>query len=97
MKINLNNITYSPHAQKMMQQRGINKKVVEFILEHGIKQKTHEDDRYIFNQGKQKKINREILKHAIYKKFDKQISSTALVIHGNHLITAYKIQKRIWN
>ena len=94
---NITEITYSPHAEKRMQQRGINKQVVEFILEHGIRKKTHDDERYIFNQGKQKKLNREILKHKIYKKFDKQIASTALVINNNHVITAYKIQKRIWN
>lgn len=94
---NIAEITYSPHAEKRMQQRGINKQVVEFILEHGIRKKTHDDERYIFNQGKQKKLNREILKHKIYKKFDKQITSTALVINNNHVITAYKIQKRIWN
>ena len=94
---NIAEITYSPHAEKRMQQRGINKQVVEFILEHGIRQKTHGDERYIFNQGKQKKLNREILKHKIYKKFDKQITSTALVINNNHVITAYKIQKKIWN
>jgi hypothetical protein len=94
---NIAEITYSPHAEKRMQQRGINKQVVEFILEHGIRQKTHDDERYIFNQGKQKKLNREILKHKFYKKFDKQITSTALVINNNHVITAYKIQKRIWN
>ena len=94
---NIAEITYSPHAEKRMQQRGINKQVVEFILEHGIRQKTHDDERYIFNQGKQKKFNREILKHKIYKKFDKQITSTALVINNFHVITAYKIQKRIWN
>ena len=94
---NIAEITYSPHAEKRMQQRGINKQVVEFILEHGIRKKTHDDERYIFNQGKQKKLNREILKHKIYKKFDKQITSTALVINNSHVITAYKIQKRIWN
>ena len=94
---NIAQITYSSHAEKRMQQRGINKHVVEFILVHGIRQKTHDDERYIFNQGKQKKLNREILNHKIYKKFDKQITSTALVTNNNHVITAYKIQKRIWS
>ena len=53
-------------------------------------------DIYLIKESK-KKLNREILKHKIYKKFDKQITSTALVINNNHVITAYKIQKRIWN
>jgi hypothetical protein len=90
-------VTYSLHAKKRMQQRGINKQVVEFILEHGVKQKTHEDDRYIFNEKKQKKFNREVLNNLVYKKFDKQISSTALVVNDMCVITAYKIQGRIWN
>ena len=95
--MNSQNLTYSSHAIKRMQQRGIKSQVVEFIFEHGFKSNTHQDVRYIFNGNKQKKVNKEILSLPIYKKFDKQISSTALVMNESHLITAYKINKRIKN
>ncbi len=90
-------LIYSSHAVKRMQQRGINSKVVNFIFEHGIKSNTHQDDRYIFNAKKQKQINNQLLRLPIYKKFDKQIQSTALIVNDNHLITAYKINKRLRN
>lgn len=95
--MNSQELTYSSHAIIRMQQRGINSQVVEFIFEHGFKSNTHQDVRYIFNCNKQKKLNRNILSQPLYRKFDKQITATALVVNNNHLITAYKIDKRIKN
>jgi len=90
-------LIYSSHAVKRMQQRGISSKVVDFIFEHGIKSITHQDERYIFNTKKQEQINNQILRQPIYKKFDKQINTTALIVNDNRLITAYKIDKRLRN
>ena len=97
LKMNAQNLTYSSHAIKRMQQRGIKPQVIEFIFEHGFKSKTHQDVRYIFNFNRQKKVNKQILSLPTYKKFDKQISTTALVMNESHVITAYKINKRIKN
>lgn len=97
LKMNAQNLTYSSHAIKRMQQRGIKPQVIEFIFEHGFKSITHQDVRYIFNCNRQKKVNNQILSLPTYKKFDKQISTTALVMNESHVITAYKINKRIKN
>ena len=91
-----NNITISEHAYQRMQQRGISLETIAIIFKFGFKEITHQDHRYIFKSKKQKKINREILLDKIFKKFQKQIENTALIVNQGRLVTAYKIQGKIW-
>jgi len=89
-------LDYSDHAAIRMQQRGITKEVIAFIFNNGNKTITHQDHRYIFNTKKQKKHNRKILSHKTFIKFHKQIENTALIVNNGMLVTAYRIQVRIW-
>jgi len=89
-------LVYSEHALTRMQQRGITKEAISFIFHNGIKMATHQDHRYIFNTKKQKKKNREIIFDKTFIKFQKQIENTALIVNNGMLITAYRIQGRIW-
>ena len=89
-------LVYSEHALTRMQQRGITKEAISFIFYNGIKMVTHQDHRYIFNTKKQKKKNREIIFDKTFIKFQKQIENTALIVNNGILITAYRIQGRIW-
>ena len=89
-------LVYSEHALTRMQQRGITKEAISFIFHNGIKMATHQDHRYIFNTKKQKKKNREIIFNKTFIKFQKQIENTALIVNNGMLITAYRIQGRIW-
>ena len=84
------------HAQKRIQQRGLTREIVQFIFENGIKTNSHQDKRYIFNSKKQKQKNRKLLLDPFFKKFQKQIENTALIVHGRVLVTAYRIDGRIW-
>lgn len=89
-------LTYSDHALIRMQQRGITKEAISFIYKNGKKTVTHQDHRYIFNTKKQKKNNRKILFDKTFIKFQKQIENTALIVNEDRLVTAYRIQSRIW-
>jgi len=89
-------LVYSEHAVIRMQQRGITKEVIAFIFNNGSKAITHQDHRYIFNTKKQKKNNRKILFHKTFIKFHKQIENTAIIVNNGMLVTAYRIQGRIW-
>ncbi len=91
-----NNITISEHAYQRMQQRGISLETIAIIFKFGFKEVTHQDHRYIFKSKKQKKINRELLLDTTFKKFQKQIENTALIINEDRLITAYRITGKIW-
>ena len=89
-------LEFTHHAIKRIQQRGITKDIVQFIYKHGLKSNTHQDKRYIFNTKKQKHKNREILLDPFFKKFHKQIENTVLIVNGGVLVTAFRINKRIW-
>lgn len=91
-----NNITISEHAYQRMQQRGISLETSAIIFKFGFKEVTHQDHRYIFKSKKQKKINRELLLERTFKKFQKQIENTALIVNKDRLVTAYKIKGKIW-
>ncbi len=86
----------SEHALIRMQQRGIPLLAIAIIYKYGYKMITHQDHRYIFNPKKQKKFNRNIFFDATYKKFQKQIENTALIVNNGMLVTAYRIKGRIW-
>ena len=91
-----NNITISEHAYQRMQQRGISLETIAIIFKFGFKEVTHQDHRYIFKSKKQKKINRELLLDSTFKKFQKQIENTALIVNQDRLVTVYRIQGKIW-
>ena len=71
---------------------------IAIIFKYGSKKITHQDHRYIFNSNKQKKKNRSIFFDKTFKKFQKQIENTALIVNHNRfeLVTAYRIQSKIW-
>ena len=89
-------LIFSEHAITRMQQRGITKEAISFIFNNGIKMITHQDHRYIFNTKKQMKKNRELLFDKTFIKFQKQIENTALIVNNGMLVTAYRIERRIW-
>ena len=89
-------LIFSNHALVRMQQRGLTKDVISFIFNYGIKMVTHLDHRYIFNKKKQKKKNRELMFDRTFIKFQKQIENTALIVNNGMLVTAYRIERRIW-
>ena len=89
-------LIFSEHAITRMQQRGITREAISFIFNNGIKMITHQDHRYIFNTKKQKKKNRELLFDKTFIKFQKQIENTALIVNNGMLVTAYRIDRRIW-
>jgi len=89
-------LIFSEHAITRMQQRGITREAISFIFKNGIKKITHQDHRYIFNTKKQMKKNRELLFDRTFIKFQKQIENTALIVNKGMLITAYRIQGKIW-
>ena len=89
-------LIFSEHAITRMQQRGITREAISFIFNNGIKMVTHQDHRYIFNTKKQKKKNRELLFDKTFIKFQKQIENTALIVNNGMLVTAYRIERRIW-
>ena len=89
-------LVYSDHAVIRMQQRGITKEVISFIFNNGKKTITHQDHRYIFNSKKLKKNNRNILFDKTFIKFQKQIENTALIVNNGIVVTAYRIQGKIW-
>ena len=89
-------LIFSEHAITRMQQRGITREAISFIFKNGIRKITHQDHRYIFNTKKQKIKNRDLLFDKTFIKFQKQIENTALIVNNGMLVTAYRIQKRIW-
>ena len=89
-------LIFSEHAIIRTQQRGITREAISFIFKNGIKKITHQDHRYIFNTKKQMKKNRELLFDRTFIKFQKQIENTALIVNKGMLITAYRIQGKIW-
>ena len=89
-------LIFSEHAIIRMQQRGITREAISFIFKNGIRKITHQDHRYIFNTKKQKIKNRDLLFDKTFIKFQKQIENTALIVNNGMLVTAYRIQKRIW-
>lgn len=89
-------LIFSEHAIIRMQQRGITREAISFIFKNGIRKITHQDHRYIFNTKKQKIKNRDLLLDKTFIKFQKQIENTALIVNNGMLVTAYRIQGRIW-
>ena len=89
-------LIFSEHAIIRMQQRGITREAISFIFKNGIRKITHQDHRYIFNTKKQKIKNRDLLLAKTFIKFQKQIENTALIVNNGMLVTAYRIQGRIW-
>jgi hypothetical protein len=89
-------LIFSEHAIKRMQQRGITREAISFIFKNGIRKITHQDHRYIFNTKKQMKKNRALLFDRTFIKFQKQIENTALIVNNGMLVTAYIIERRIW-
>ena len=89
-------LIFSEHAITRMQQRGLPKDAISFIFNYGTKMITHQDHRYIFNTNKQKKKNRELMFDRTFIKFQKQIENTALIVNNGILVTAYRIQGKIW-
>ena len=92
----MDKIHYTNHATIRVQQRGIPKKVLDFIIKHGKTVNTH-GDRKSFIPTRKFNLLMKNKNHAItLKKFDKQIKSTAVITTVDGVvITAFKINKRM--
>ena len=92
----MDKIHYTNHATIRVQQRGIPKKAIDFIIKHGKTVNTHGDRKSFIPTKKFNSLLKD-KEHAItLKKLDKHIKSTAVITTAEGLvITAFKINKRM--
>lgn len=75
-------LEFTYHAQKSIQQRGLNKEIVQFIFANGLKTKSQQDKRYIFNIKKQKQKNRELSLDPFLRSF----KSKSKILHLSSMV-----------
>ena len=93
-------IIYTNHALKRLQQRGIPFDAVEILKEFGESKRSNNDTKkFFFNKKSLKKIRYKKKIYEKYRRFDKQIKSTAVVLKnvqdGYLCITAMKVSNKI--
>ena len=81
---------YTKHANQRCQQRGIPYHVVDFIIKHGEVINTHKKTKYFIKKSSMSYLRRDYPEFT--SRYDKQLTSTAIVTSGNRVITAMKIQ-----
>ena len=86
-------LIFSDHAKVRCQQRGIPIKVVEFVVEHGKSVRTHNDSKFFISKKNFNSIKRN--NPDFVAKNDKHLLSTAVVMHGRHVITCMKKSKKL--
>lgn len=89
-------LKYSQHCILRCQQRGIDKKVIDFIVRYGKFRNSHRDKKYYINK---KLLHKYKYKHKNFlKKFEREILKTGVIVNKNTVITAFNIQGNfIWN
>ena len=92
----MDKINYTNHATIRVQQRGIPRKVSDFIIKHGKTVNTHGDRKSFIPTRKFNLLMIDKEHSDFLKKYDKQIKSTAVITTSEGLvITAFKINKRM--
>ena len=81
---------YTKHASQRCQQRGIPYQVVNFIMKHGEVINTHKKTKHFIKKSSMSYLRRDYPEFT--SRYDKQLTSTAIVTSGNRVITAMKIQ-----
>ena len=85
----------SEHGMIRCQQRGIPREILPFIIKHGKRVTTHNDNKSFISNKSIKKLQRDHQK--VISKFDKHLRSTAVIWRDKTIITAYKINGRnLW-
>ena len=89
-------LKYTKHCTIRCQQRGIDKKVIDFIVRYGNFRNSHKDKKYFINK---KMLYRHKHKHKDFlKKYERKILKTGVIVNKNTVITAFNIQGNfIWN
>ena len=89
-------INYTNHASIRVQQRGIPKKAIDFIIKHGKTVNTHGDKKSFITTRIFNLLMKDKDLATTLKKFDKQIKSTAVIWDKNNktVITTFTITKR---
>jgi len=90
------NLKYTKHCNIRCQQRGINPKIIEFIVEYGKFKNSHSHKKYYINK---KILNKLKYKHKTFlKKFEREVLKTGVVVNKNTVITAFNIKGNfVWN
>ena len=81
---------YTKHANQRCQQRGIPHQVVNFIIKHGEVINTHKKTKHFIKKSSMSYLRKDYPE--FISRYDKQLTSTAIVTSGNQVITAMKIQ-----
>ena len=84
---------YSKHADKRINQRGISKRVIDYILSYGSCIHTHGDSKFYLKKETLKFLCSE--DSIFIKQNEKQLLSTAVVCDQNTVITVMKRFKKI--
>ena len=85
----------SKHANKRISQRGVSKKVIEYILSYGSCVHTHGDSKFFLKKETLKFLCSE--DSIFIKQNEKQLLNTAVVCDQNTVITVMKRFKKIRN
>ena len=81
---------FTKHAHQRCQQRGIPYDVVNFIIKYGETINTHKKTKHFIKKSAMEYLRRDFPEFV--SRFDKQLTTTAIVTSGKKIITAMKIQ-----
>ena len=91
--MNIDKIVLSDHAIERCQQRGIPLIILPYVVSYGKRVKSHTDYKSFLPKKIFAKLQRK--EPELVSKYDKQLSSTAVVWNKDEVITAFKINRRL--
>lgn len=91
--MNIEKIILSDHAIERCQQRGIPLAILPYLVSYGKKIKSHNDYKSFIPKKIMKNLKRN--EPDLVSKYDKQLSSTAVIWNKNKVVTAFKINQRL--
>ena len=91
--MNIDKIILSDHAIGRCQQRGIPLAILPFVVTYGKRIKSHNDYKSYIPKKVIAKLQRK--DPDLVSKYDKQLSSTAVVWNKHQVVTAFKINQRL--